>query len=98
VIVEKRAVWPQDFWKIRVRFFSKMSSIPNSFYKSRCHDWHRSCYVDVGMLGAKRRRILIPDVPPRVKPPTRQGLVIAGISVFCASMVVAAVVFVFLDL
>jgi len=58
--------------------------------------WHRSCCGDVMMLGAKPRKILIPDVPPPVKSPPRQGLVIAGIGVFCASAVIAAVVLVFL--
>jgi len=47
-------------------------------------------------LFTKSRRILIPDVPPTVKQTTQQGLVIAGIGVFCASVVLAAVLFVFL--
>jgi hypothetical protein len=42
----------------------------------------------------KSKKILISDVPPR---PLRahQDLVIAGIGVFCATVVIAAVVFVF---
>jgi hypothetical protein len=47
-------------------------------------------------LFTKSRKILIPDVPPEVKQTNRQGLVIAGIGVFCASVVIAAVLFVFL--
>jgi hypothetical protein len=47
------------------------------------------------MLRAKSRKILIPDVPPSVKSPAHQGLVIASIGVFCASVVIAAVVLVF---
>jgi hypothetical protein len=43
---------------------------------------------------SKSKKILIPDVPP---PAARkhQDLVIAGIGVFCATAVMAAVVFVF---
>jgi len=47
-------------------------------------------------LFTKSRKILIPDVPPAVKQTSQQGLVIAGIGVFCASVVLAAVLFVFL--
>ena len=46
-------------------------------------------------LRAKSRKILIPDVPPVVKSTTKQGLVIAGIGVFCMSMVIVAMLFVF---
>jgi len=47
-------------------------------------------------LRTKSRRILIPDVSPAVKTITRQGVVIAGIGVFCATVVIVAVLFVFL--
>jgi len=53
--------------------------------------------MHVVMLRPKSRKILIPDVPPRVKSSARQGLVIAGIGVFCASLVIVAVALVFLD-
>jgi hypothetical protein len=52
--------------------------------------------VSLMVLFPKARKILIPDVPPSVKPLTQQVLVIAGIGVFCASVVIAAVLFVFL--
>jgi hypothetical protein len=42
----------------------------------------------------KSKKILIPDVPPPVAG-ARQGLVIAGIGVFCATVVLAALAFVF---
>jgi hypothetical protein len=48
------------------------------------------------VLRAKSKKILIPDVPPPVKSPNRQSLVIAGIGIFCATVVIAAVVLVFL--
>jgi hypothetical protein len=47
-------------------------------------------------LRVKSRKILIPDVPPVGESTTYQGLVIAGIGVFCGSVVIAAVLFVFL--
>lgn len=47
-------------------------------------------------LRTKSRKILIPDVPPMVRTTTYQGVVIAGIGVFCVSVVIAAVLFVFL--
>jgi len=48
-------------------------------------------------LRVKSRKILIPDVrPPVGEATTYQGLVIAGIGVFCGSVVIAAVLFVFL--
>ena len=47
-------------------------------------------------LQARSRKILISDVPPVVESITKQGLVIAGIGLFCMSMVIAAVLFVFL--
>jgi hypothetical protein len=46
-------------------------------------------------LRTKSRKILIPDVPPAVKPITHQSVVIAGIGVFCVSVVIVAVLFVF---
>ncbi len=46
------------------------------------------------VLRTKSRKILIPDVPPHVI--THQGVVIAGIGVFCVSVVIVAVLFVFL--
>jgi hypothetical protein len=45
-------------------------------------------------LRLKSKKILIPDAPPSAMR-ERQGLVIAGIGVFCATVVIAAVVFVF---
>ena len=45
---------------------------------------------------AKSRKILIPDVSPVVETTTRQGMIVAGIGVFCMSVVIAAVLFVFL--
>jgi hypothetical protein len=48
-------------------------------------------------LRAKSRKILIPDVPPVVRSTNRQGLVIAGLGVFCMTVVLAAVLFVFLS-
>jgi hypothetical protein len=47
-------------------------------------------------LRIKSKKILIPDVPPPSAHTTKQGLVIAGIGAFCASVVVAAALFVFL--
>ena len=51
-------------------------------------------------LRVKSRKILIPDVPPVTKidnlPTSYRGLVIAGIGVFCGSVVIAVVLFVFL--
>jgi hypothetical protein len=47
-------------------------------------------------LFTKSRKILISDVPPAAKYTTQQGLVIAWIGAFCASVVLAAVLFVFL--
>lgn len=44
----------------------------------------------------KCRKILIPDVPPPTVGEIRQGLVIAGIGVLCATVVVAAVIYLFL--
>ena len=46
-------------------------------------------------LRLKSKKILIPDVPPRSAHTTKQGLVIAGIGALCASVVVAAALFVF---
>ncbi len=43
----------------------------------------------------RRKRILIPDVPPPIARGAKQSLVIAGIGAFCASVVIAAVLFVF---
>ncbi len=45
-------------------------------------------------LRSKFRKILIPDVPPSLQA-INQGVVIAGIGVFCATLVIAAVLFVF---
>jgi hypothetical protein len=51
-------------------------------------------YQNTMALRIKSKKILIPDVsPPAVR--KYQDLVIAGIGVFCATMVIAAVVFVF---
>jgi hypothetical protein len=44
----------------------------------------------------KTKKILIPDVPPPNARDTEPGLVIAGIGIFCASVVIAAMLFVFL--
>jgi hypothetical protein len=49
------------------------------------------------LLQFKSKRILIPDVPPPTTRSSNQGLVIAGIGVFCASVAVAAALFVFLS-
>jgi hypothetical protein len=49
------------------------------------------------LLQFKSKRILIPDVPPPTIRSSNQGLVIAGIGVFCASVAVAAALFVFLS-
>jgi len=46
-------------------------------------------------LRRKRKKILIPDVPPPIAGGAKQRLVIAGIGAFCASVVIAAVLFVF---
>jgi hypothetical protein len=46
-------------------------------------------------LRIKSKKILIPDVQPPLARTTKQGLVIAGIGGFCASVVVAAALFVF---
>jgi hypothetical protein len=46
-------------------------------------------------LPIKSKKILIPDVPPRTGHTTKQGLVIAGIGALCASVVIAAALFVF---
>lgn len=43
----------------------------------------------------KSKKILIPDVPPPSIPTTNQGLIVAGIGVFCAGVVMAALLFVF---
>lgn len=47
------------------------------------------------MLRTKSKKIPIPDVPPPSARAARQSLVIAGIGAFCASVVIAAVLFVF---
>jgi len=47
-------------------------------------------------LQFKSKKILVPDVPPPTTGSSNQGLVIAGIGVLCASVVIAAVLFVFL--
>jgi hypothetical protein len=44
----------------------------------------------------KTKRILIPDVPPKKIKEINQDLVVAGIGVICATVVIAAVVFVFI--
>jgi hypothetical protein len=49
---------------------------------------------DTMALRIKSKKILIPDVPPPVMR-KHQNLVIAGIGVFCTTVVIAAVVFVF---
>jgi len=45
---------------------------------------------------SKSKRIPIPDVPPPTARSTELGLVIAGIGIFCASVVIAAMLLVFL--
>jgi hypothetical protein len=44
----------------------------------------------------KTKKILIPDVPPSNARETEAGIVIAGIGIFCAAVVIAAMLFVFL--
>jgi hypothetical protein len=44
----------------------------------------------------KSKRILIPDVPPKTVKEINQELVVAGIGFLCATVVIAAVVFVFI--
>jgi hypothetical protein len=44
----------------------------------------------------KTKKILIPDVAPTSSRETEAGLVIAGIGIFCASVVIAAMLFVFI--
>jgi len=44
----------------------------------------------------KSRRILIPDTPPPARREIDQDLVIAGIGVFCATILIGALLFVFL--
>jgi len=44
----------------------------------------------------RAKKIPIPDVPPPDARESEAGLVIAGIGIFCASVVIAAMVFVFL--
>lgn len=44
----------------------------------------------------KSRRILIPDVPPPTRREIDQDLVIAGLGFFCATILVGALLFVFL--
>ncbi len=44
----------------------------------------------------KSKKILIPDAPPSSAREPEAGLVIAGIGIFCASVVIAAMLFVFL--
>jgi hypothetical protein len=49
---------------------------------------------DTMALRIKSKKILIPDVPPPAMR-KQQDLVIAGIGVFCATVVIAAVIVVF---
>jgi hypothetical protein len=44
----------------------------------------------------KSNRILIPDVPPPSRREVDQDLVVAGIGVFCATILIGALLFVFL--
>ncbi len=44
----------------------------------------------------KSKRILLPDVPPRTRREIDQDLVIAGIGVFCATILIGALMFVLL--
>ena len=44
----------------------------------------------------KSRRIPIPDVPPPMRREIDQDLVIAGIGCFCATILIGALLFVFL--
>ncbi len=44
----------------------------------------------------KPKKILIPDVAPSSARETEAGIVIAGIGIFCASVVIVAMLFVFL--
>jgi hypothetical protein len=43
----------------------------------------------------KSKKILLPDVPPPTSSPN-ESLIIAGIGIFCATLVIGAVLFVFL--
>jgi hypothetical protein len=43
----------------------------------------------------KSKKILLPDVPPQTSSPN-ESLIIAGIGIFCATLVIGAVLFVFL--
>jgi hypothetical protein len=45
---------------------------------------------------AKSKKILIPDGPPPTTRKSEPGLVIAGIGILCGSVVIAAMLFVFL--
>jgi hypothetical protein len=61
--------------------------------------WHspdgiEDALPDTMALRIRSKKILIPDVPPRAMR-KHQDLVIAGIGVFCATVVIAAVLFVF---
>ena len=44
----------------------------------------------------KSRRILIPDVPPPTRREIDQDLVIAGVGFFCATILIGALLLVFL--
>jgi hypothetical protein len=44
----------------------------------------------------KSSRILIPDVPPRVRREPDQDLVITGIGILCATILIGALLFVLL--
>jgi hypothetical protein len=44
----------------------------------------------------KSKRILIPDVPPPSRRDVDQDLVVVGIGVFCATILIGALLFVFL--
>ena len=44
----------------------------------------------------KSRRILIPDVPPPTRREIYQDLVIAGVGFLCATILIGALLFVFL--
>ena len=54
--------------------------------------WHKRCPMDVLMVQfLKSKKILKPDVPPRIGSVTREELVIADIGIVCVTAVMAAV-------
>jgi hypothetical protein len=58
--------------------------------------WHLCCSVrSHGTPSIKPKKIPIPDVPPPNHRESEAGLFIAGIGILCASVVIAAMLFVF---